>query len=61
VAASAALGRAHGWRYTPRLLVIHPILHLSYGLGFLVGLARFAGQAKTPPAGDQPPALETTR
>jgi glycosyltransferase involved in cell wall biosynthesis len=61
VAASAALGRAGGWRYAPRLLVIHPILHLSYGLGFLAGLARFAGRAKTPPASDQSPALETTR
>lgn len=44
VAASLSLGRAHGWAYAPRLLVIHPILHLSYGLGFLVGLGRAAGR-----------------
>ncbi|WP_157913081.1 glycosyltransferase family 2 protein [Candidatus Promineifilum breve] len=40
VAASLSLGRAHGREYIPRLLIIHPILHLSYGWGFLVGLAR---------------------
>ncbi len=40
MAASLSLGRAHGREYIPRLLLIHPILHLSYGLGFLVGLAR---------------------
>jgi hypothetical protein len=61
VAATAALGRAKGWRYAPRLLIIHPILHLSYGLGFLAGLARFAGQANPPPAGDRSPAREPTR
>jgi|CXWJ01.1.fsa_nt_gi glycosyltransferase involved in cell wall biosynthesis len=40
VAASLSLGRAHGREFIPRLLIIHPILHLSYGWGFLVGLAR---------------------
>lgn len=40
--ASLALGRAHGWRFVPRLVIIHPILHLSYGLGFLRGLLYFA-------------------
>jgi len=48
VAASLSLGRAHGPRHTPSLLIIHPILHLSYGMGFLVGLARFGGRAPTP-------------
>jgi len=43
-AAALALGRRHGWRYAPLLLLIHPTLHLSYGLGFLVGLARFGGR-----------------
>lgn len=42
--ASLSLGRAHGSRYVPRLLLIHPILHLSYGLGFLAGLWHFAGR-----------------
>lgn len=39
--ASLSLGREHGGRHIPRLLIIHPILHLSYGLGFLVGLVSF--------------------
>ncbi len=41
--ASLSLGRRHGRQYIPRLLIIHPILHLGYGLGFLVGLIRFSG------------------
>ena len=44
--ASLSLGRAHGLRHVPRLLLIHPILHLSYGLGFLAGLWHFAGRRK---------------
>ena len=39
--ASLSLGREHGRQHIPRLLIIHPILHLSYGLGFLVGLVSF--------------------
>ena len=39
--ASMSVGRAHGMEYAPRLAIIHPILHLSYGLGFLAGLWRF--------------------
>lgn len=34
-----AAGR--GWRTLPLLLLVYPIIHLSYGLGFLVGLLRF--------------------
>jgi succinoglycan biosynthesis protein ExoA len=30
-----------GWQYLPYLPVIFAILHLSYGLGFLVGLVKF--------------------
>ena len=30
-----------GWGYFPRLPVIFAILHLSYGLGFLVGFVKF--------------------
>jgi succinoglycan biosynthesis protein ExoA len=33
-----------GWRSLPLLPIIFSILHLSYGLGFLVGLARFANR-----------------
>jgi glycosyltransferase involved in cell wall biosynthesis len=42
VLASLSIGAARGWRHVPRLLLIHPILHLSYGCGFWVGLAHFA-------------------
>jgi hypothetical protein len=31
-----------GWQYLPALPLIYAALHLSYGSGFLVGLARFA-------------------
>lgn len=41
-AASAALARQSRWAYLPYLLLAHPILHVSYGSGFLVGLVRFA-------------------
>jgi glycosyltransferase involved in cell wall biosynthesis len=44
LAASLSLGRAHGRAHVPRLLVIHPILHLSYGLGFWAGLVRAVGR-----------------
>ncbi|MBP9500971.1 MAG: glycosyltransferase family 2 protein [Candidatus Promineofilum sp.] len=40
--ASLSLGREYGRGYIPRLLIIHPILHLSYGLGFLAGLFNFS-------------------
>lgn len=39
---SLSLGRMHGVRLVPRLIIIHPILHISYGLGFLVGIFHFA-------------------
>lgn len=42
MAASLSVGRAHGMRSVLRLLLIHPILHLSYGSGFLVGLGHFS-------------------
>lgn len=47
--ASFSLGREHGFHHAPRLMIIHPILHLSYGLGFLSGLARFGGHFAAPP------------
>jgi len=34
--------RRHGWRHLLRLPIAFAFLHLSYGMGFLVGLARFA-------------------
>jgi succinoglycan biosynthesis protein ExoA len=33
-----------GWRYFPSVSLAYAILHVSYGLGFLVGLARFANR-----------------
>ena len=43
-----------GWGLLPRLPLAFALLHLGYGVGFLVGLVRFAtrwgdGQGKTPP------------
>jgi glycosyltransferase involved in cell wall biosynthesis len=38
VAVSVALGRCHGWRHVPRLLLTFPTLHLAYGVGFWSGL-----------------------
>lgn len=40
--ASVAAARQKGWRHFARLPLVFPILHLSYGLGFLVGLVKFA-------------------
>lgn len=40
--ASVWTASKRGWRYLPLLPVVFSILHLSYGLGFLVGLVRFA-------------------
>jgi glycosyltransferase involved in cell wall biosynthesis len=60
MAANTVASLAHGVARAPRLLLIHPILHLSYGLGFLVGLARFAG--RPPVAADTlPPGRELAK
>jgi glycosyltransferase involved in cell wall biosynthesis len=39
--ASFLTASKRGWRYLPFLPIIFIILHLSYGLGFLVGLVKF--------------------
>jgi glycosyltransferase involved in cell wall biosynthesis len=41
VVASTLLGRRANWRLVPRLALAFAILHLSYGLGFLAGIAKF--------------------
>jgi glycosyltransferase involved in cell wall biosynthesis len=41
LAASVWSGRGAGWRLLLVLAVVFVILHLSYGLGFLIGLVRF--------------------
>ncbi len=42
--ASIFTASKHGWRSLPLLPMIFAILHLAYGLGFLVGLVRFANR-----------------
>jgi hypothetical protein len=42
--ASVALAKEHGWHYLPALFIAHPTMHIAYGLGFLVGLVRFANR-----------------
>lgn len=42
--ASVWTSRKHGWRHLPLLPVVFAALHLSYGLGFLMGLIRFANR-----------------
>ena len=44
VAASLIAGLRHGWKRIRFLPLIYAVLHLSYGFGFLAGLARFAGR-----------------
>lgn len=36
--------RQYGWKYFLILMIIFPILHFSYGLGFLIGMVKFAGR-----------------
>lgn len=42
--ASVWTAAQHGFRHLKLLPVVYATLHLSYGLGFLVGLVRFAGR-----------------
>jgi glycosyltransferase involved in cell wall biosynthesis len=42
IATSTGIAKEHGWDYFPALLLAHPTMHVAYGLGFLVGLVRFA-------------------
>jgi succinoglycan biosynthesis protein ExoA len=55
LAASVATVRRTGWHRPWLLPLAFPILHISYGSGFLVGLVRFAGRGRTPtPAVSEP-------
>ena len=50
--------RKSGWRYAFLLPLVFATLHLSFGLGFLVGLGRFWNRwgdtrTRSIPAGDQ--------
>jgi succinoglycan biosynthesis protein ExoA len=40
IVAAGAIAARDGWRQTPALLAAFPALHVSYGLGFLAGVAR---------------------
>ena len=42
--ASVASSKRAGWSILPSLPLVYAILHLSYGLGLLAGLARFCGR-----------------
>jgi glycosyltransferase involved in cell wall biosynthesis len=42
LAASAWTARKHGWHHLPLLPLVFATLHISYGLGVLAGLIRFA-------------------
>lgn len=42
LAASLLTASKNGWRHLPLLPLVYAILHLSYGLGFLAGLVKFA-------------------
>ena len=44
LATSLRAAALNGWRHLPLLPLVYAILHLSYGLGFLVGLVRFASR-----------------
>jgi glycosyltransferase involved in cell wall biosynthesis len=41
VGASVLTAAKKGWRHLPLLPIVYAILHLGYGLGFLIGLFRF--------------------
>lgn len=56
LAASVAAVRRSGWHRPWLLLVAFPILHLSYGSGFLVGLLAFARRGRPTPEVGSPDA-----
>jgi succinoglycan biosynthesis protein ExoA len=48
LAASWHVASRGGWEHFRRLPVVFAVLHFSYGLGFLIGLVRFASHWRTP-------------
>ena len=42
--ASIFVSARHGWRHLPLLPLVFAILHFSYGIGFLIGLVKFANR-----------------
>lgn len=55
--AAVSVASRRGRPHTVRLLLIHPIIHFSYGLGFLAGLAHFAPRFSRRPS----PAVDSER
>ena len=49
LAASVITAARSGWRFLPLLPILYGALHLGYGLGFLLGLLRFAGRWRSSP------------
>jgi glycosyltransferase involved in cell wall biosynthesis len=48
LSASLVTARRGGWRHLPLLPLVFAVLHVSYGLGFLLGLVRFANRWRKP-------------
>jgi succinoglycan biosynthesis protein ExoA len=59
LAAVSTVVSQHGWRHCPRVLAAFATMHLSWGSGFLVGAARFAGRWRAPEP--PPPQLQTVQ
>jgi glycosyltransferase involved in cell wall biosynthesis len=60
IGASVAAARRSSWRLLPHLCAVFPVLHLSYGFGFLAGLARFWKRWSRRRGGSTRPAQEVT-
>jgi succinoglycan biosynthesis protein ExoA len=45
--ASVLVSARQGWKYLPMLPIAFTILHVAYGLGFLVGLVKFVNRWKS--------------
>lgn len=56
VAAALSAGRSAGWPVVPLLPFVYALLHLAYGLGFLVGMVRFMTKWRARPDGRTMPA-----
>jgi hypothetical protein len=57
-AAAATVATRHGWRRFPQVLIAFAIMHLGWGLGFLVGVVRFGHRWLTEEP--SPPRLRAT-
>ena len=60
VGASLSAARRASWKLLPHLCAVFPVLHLSYGFGFLAGLARFWKRWNRRRGGSSRPAQEVS-